>query len=132
MVEAPWPTIVVPALAVRTSRLSQSLPTPKSHELGFVVGRLIDGSPAVAGPLLVTAVAAPASVACAPVKPTTVMCPTAPNRETALTVRDARAAGTNAHQISESPDCALACAARVQLSAVPLLGVLLTFWRRFS
>src|SRR4029079_5842753 len=80
MVVAPWPTIVVPAFAVTTLRLSQSLPTPNSHELGLVVGRLIDGSPPPRVPLLVPAAPAPTSVFCAPVKPTTVMCPTAPNR----------------------------------------------------
>src|SRR5262249_45489854 len=68
--------IVEPDWAVSTLRLSQSLPTPKIHELGFVVVSVSDGSPATPVALLVIAVAAPASVFCAPVKPTTVICAT--------------------------------------------------------
>src|SRR6185437_14867422 len=94
--------IVDPALAATTLRLSQSLPTPKSHEFGFVVAIEIDGSPATLVDLLVIAVAAPASVFCAPVKPTTVICATSENLKTPVTVIDVRAVGANAHQISES------------------------------
>src|SRR5262245_42275083 len=103
MAADPWAMIVDPGLAVRTWRLSQSLPTPNSHELGFVVAMLIDGLPATPVDLLVIADAAPTSVFCAPVKPTTVMCATSEKRKTAFTVIDARAVGANAHQISVSP-----------------------------
>jgi hypothetical protein len=67
------------------------------------------------------AVPAPASVFCAPVKPTTVICATSDKLRTPVTVNDVRAVGANAHQISEVPRCVLTRCARVQVSAAPLL-----------
>src|SRR6185295_20050552 len=68
--------MVEPAAAVSGLRLSQSLPTPNTHELAFVVVIVSDGSPATPVALLAIAVAAPVSEFCAPVKPTTVICAT--------------------------------------------------------
>src|SRR5215468_8282441 len=121
--------IVDPAAAVRVLKLSQSLPTPNTHELAFVVVIVSDGSPATPVPLLSTADAPPASVLAAPVNPTTVIEATPENRNTELTVIDARAAGTKAYHTSASPACALARAKFVHVSAVPLLVMLLTTCR---
>src|SRR3954471_21091127 len=92
--------IVEPGAAVSCLRLSQSLPTPKIHELAFVVVIVSDGSPASPVALLAIAVAAPASVFCAPVNPTTVICATCDWLNTPTTViGDVRAACEKAYQI---------------------------------
>src|SRR6185295_8543200 len=111
--------------------LSQSVPTPKTSELARVVVIDAVGSPATPAALLAMAVAAPASEFAAPVKPTTVIDAVAENLIAAVAVIDACAVGAKAYHTSAVPACALACAARVHVSAgkLALLFMLLTFCR---
>src|SRR4051794_4829298 len=122
---------VWPGPTVMVRGLSQSVPTAKTSELARVVVMLADGCVAEPVALATIAVAAPASEFAAPWNPTTVIEAVAENRNTALTVIDARAVGAKAYQISAVPACAFSCAARVHVNAgkLALLFMLLTFCR---
>src|SRR5689334_9311672 len=98
-----WLTIVEFAAGDSTWPKSQSTPTPKTHELAFVVVSVAEGSPARPVALLVVIVAAPTIELAAPWKPTTVICAGCDELRTAVAVIDARAVGANAHQTSASP-----------------------------
>src|SRR5207244_8625117 len=95
----------------------QSVPTPNTHELARVVVIVADGCVAEPCALLAIALAAPASVFAAPVKPTTVIDAVPENLNVAFTLIVACAVGAKAYQISEVPACALACAALVHVNA---------------
>src|SRR5262245_38978239 len=114
-------TIVDPAAGDRARKLSQSLPTPNTHELARVVVSVAEGLPATPAALLAIAVAAPTSEFAAPWKPTTVIEAISDRLSTPVTVMDARAVGANAHQISDVPSCVLTRLALVQVSGTPLL-----------
>src|SRR4051812_720162 len=103
---------VWPGPTVMVRGLSQSVPTAKTSELARVVVMLADGCVAEPVALATIAVAAPASEFAAPWNPTTVIEAVPENRNTALTVIDARAVGAKAYQISGGPDWEFSCATR--------------------
>src|SRR5919199_253443 len=106
-----------------TRGASQSTPTPSTIDPALVVVMVAVGAPLA--PLRAT-LAAPASVACAPVNAITVIDFATGLLSVALTVMAECAVGANAHHTSAVPSCALDRTARVQVRAPVVLVTLFT------
>jgi hypothetical protein len=107
---------------VRVAAVSQSVPTPNTHELFRVVTSDAVGAPVAALPPPVAPIAPDPFVpdASAPVKVTTVIDATTFCDRFAATVALLKAVVANARQISASPGCALVRFTSAQVSPPPV------------
>jgi len=128
MVARYWLTMVWLDGTVRAIALSQSLPTPNTHEPLRVVISDALGAPEAALALAVAPIAPepPVPVASAPVKVTTVIEDVTPCDNVAVTLTLVSVEGAKARQISAVPNWALVRRTSVQVRPVPLTLVTVT------